>query len=48
VMQQTVPVLPGDTPESLASRVLAAEHQLYPAAIRRIAQNERTPEHHRS
>ncbi len=46
VLQQTVPVLPGDTPESLASRVLAAEHQLYPAAIGRIAQNERTPEHH--
>jgi phosphoribosylglycinamide formyltransferase-1 len=47
VMQQTVPVLPGDTPESLASRVLAAEHQIYPAAIGRIAQNERTPELHR-
>jgi phosphoribosylglycinamide formyltransferase 1 len=46
VLQQTVPVLPGDTPESLASRVLAAEHQLYPAAIGRIAQNESAPEHH--
>jgi phosphoribosylglycinamide formyltransferase-1 len=42
VMQQTVPVLPGDTPEALASRVLAVEHELYPAAIRRIAETERT------
>jgi phosphoribosylglycinamide formyltransferase-1 len=47
VLQQTVPVLSGDTAESLASRVLAAEHELYPAAIRRIAESERTPEHHR-
>ncbi|MCG3152447.1 MAG: Phosphoribosylglycinamide formyltransferase [bacterium] len=28
-----VPVLEGDTPESLAHRVLAAEHQLYPLVI---------------
>jgi len=42
VMQRTVPVLPGDTPETLASRVLAVEHELYPAAIRRIAENDRT------
>ena len=48
VLQQTVPVLPGDTPELLAARVLAAEHELYPAAIRRIALNERTPGHHRN
>ena len=48
VLQQTAPVLPGDTPESLAARVLVVEHQLYPAAIRRIAQNEGDPEHHRN
>jgi phosphoribosylglycinamide formyltransferase 1 len=47
VLQQTVPVLPGDTPESLAARVLAAEHELYPSAIRRIAQFEGGPDHHR-
>lgn len=29
-----VPVLPGDTPESLADRVKAAEHGLYPQALR--------------
>lgn len=27
--QRAVPVLPGDTPESLGARVLAAEHDLY-------------------
>lgn len=32
-----VPVLPGDTPETLAARVLAAEHRLYPAVLRRFA-----------
>jgi phosphoribosylglycinamide formyltransferase-1 len=46
VLQQTVPVLPGDTPASLAARVLAAEHQIYPAAIGRIAQSERAAEPH--
>jgi hypothetical protein len=27
-----VPVLPGDTPATLAARVLAVEHRLYPLA----------------
>jgi len=31
--QARVPVLPGDTAESLASRVLGVEHQLLPAAV---------------
>ena len=31
--QAVVPVLPGDTPERLAERVLSQEHLLYPAAI---------------
>lgn len=31
--QKRVPVLPDDTPASLAQRVLAAEHQLYPQAL---------------
>ena len=31
--QARVPVLPGDTPDILASRVLAVEHQLLPAAV---------------
>jgi phosphoribosylglycinamide formyltransferase-1 len=33
VMQATVPVLPDDTSETLAARILAEEHRLYPAAI---------------
>ena len=39
VLQKTVPVLPGDTPESLAARVLTLEHELYPEAISIIAKN---------
>lgn len=31
--QIQVAVLPGDTPETLAARVLVAEHQLYPRAL---------------
>ena len=43
VLQRTVPVLPGDTPASLATRVLETEHALYPEALRMIAR-ERIPE----
>ncbi len=32
-----VPVLPGDTPETLAARVLRAEHRLLPAVVRAAA-----------
>ena len=31
--QAAVPVLPGDSPDTLAERVLAQEHRLYPAAL---------------
>ncbi len=31
--QATVPVLPGDTEATLAARVLAREHEIYPAAL---------------
>jgi phosphoribosylglycinamide formyltransferase-1 len=34
VMQSVVPVLPGDTESSLAARVLATEHRIYPQAVR--------------
>jgi phosphoribosylglycinamide formyltransferase-1 len=34
ILQAAVPVVPGDTPETLAARVLAEEHQVYPRAIR--------------
>ncbi len=33
--QAVVPVLPGDTPDLLAARVLAEEHALYPAVLAR-------------
>lgn len=38
VMQAAVPVLPDDTAETLAARVLAQEHRIYPAALRLIAE----------
>ena len=38
-----VPVLPGDSAEVLAARVLVQEHCLYPAVLRRFAQGDRTP-----
>ena len=39
--QGRVPVLPGDTAETLGARVLAMEHRLYPAVLRRLAEGER-------
>ena len=38
VLQASVPVLAGDTEESLAARILGEEHRLYPAAIRLFAE----------
>jgi phosphoribosylglycinamide formyltransferase-1 len=37
--QAVVPVLPDDTPEALATRVLTQEHLIYPRAIARLLQN---------
>lgn len=37
--QAVVPVLPMDTPETLAARVLTQEHLIYPRAIARLLQN---------
>jgi len=36
VSQKSVPVLKGDTAETLAARILEVEHRLYPAAIGRV------------
>ena len=41
--QARVPIEPGDTPESLAARILPMEHQLYPAVLRRFAEGDRNP-----
>ena len=38
VAQRRVPVLAGDTPEELAARVLAVEHELYPAAVDHVCE----------
>jgi phosphoribosylglycinamide formyltransferase-1 len=34
VVQEAVPVLSSDTPETLAARILETEHRLYPRAVR--------------
>lgn len=41
ILQAEVPVLPGDTPETLASRVLAEEHRIYPLALAQVARSLR-------
>ncbi|MGI3167550.1 phosphoribosylglycinamide formyltransferase [Pseudooceanicola sp. C21-150M6] len=40
--QARVPILPGDTPETLAARVLTREHRLYPETLRRFASGDRS------
>jgi len=41
--QARVPVMPGDTADTLAARVLECEHILYPAVLRRFAAGDRRP-----
>ena len=36
IMQHHVPVVTGDTPETLAERVLRCEHRLYPEALEKL------------
>ena len=38
IVQAVVPVMPGDNPDTLAARVLGAEHRCYPLAVRLIAE----------
>ncbi len=40
VMQSVVPVLPGDDEHSLAARVLATEHVIYPLSVRWFVQGK--------
>jgi phosphoribosylglycinamide formyltransferase-1 len=40
ILQRTVPILPGDTEESLSERILVEEHAAYPEAIRRVLSGE--------
>ncbi len=41
--QATIAVHAGDTPDTLADRVLVQEHRLYPAVLRRFASGLRDP-----
>jgi phosphoribosylglycinamide formyltransferase-1 len=45
VAQERVQVAPADTPKILATRVLAVEHTLYPAALRLLAEGKVRLEH---
>jgi phosphoribosylglycinamide formyltransferase-1 len=38
IVQAAVPVLPGDDPDTLATRILEQEHRIYPLAVRLIAE----------
>ncbi len=48
LLQETVPVLSHDTPESLAARVLAVEHRIYPMALNAFAEGKVTIEGHKA
>jgi phosphoribosylglycinamide formyltransferase-1 len=39
ILQKTVPVLEGDTVDTLSARVIAQEHIAYPEAVRLIAES---------
>ena len=43
--QATIRIEANDTPETLAARLLAFEHRLYPAVLRRFAAGDKTPVH---
>jgi phosphoribosylglycinamide formyltransferase-1 len=43
--QAVVPVLPGDTEDSLARRVLRQEHVIYPAALAAFAATVKAGRH---
>jgi phosphoribosylglycinamide formyltransferase-1 len=40
IAQVPVPVLPGDTAESLAARILVEEHRIYPQALKLVAEGK--------
>ena len=42
ILQAEVPVLPGDTPDTLAARILVEEHRIYPEALALLATGEVT------
>ena len=40
ILQESVPVLPNDNEQTLAARVLAVEHRIYPAALKLLAEGK--------
>jgi phosphoribosylglycinamide formyltransferase-1 len=40
ILQAEVPVLPGDTPDTLSARVLVQEHRIYPEALAMLCRGE--------
>ncbi len=42
IVQDSVPVIEGDTEEALAARVLEVEHRIYPRALRLVAEGAAT------
>ena len=40
ILQAKVPVLPGDTVDTLSARVLVEEHRIYPEALRLVAEGK--------
>ncbi len=44
IIQAAVPVLDGDTPETLAARILEQEHRIYPRAVQLFAEGRLTVE----
>lgn len=40
ILHARVPVMAGDTPDTLAARVLVEEHRIYPEALRMLASGE--------
>jgi phosphoribosylglycinamide formyltransferase-1 len=43
IIQGRVPVLPDDTPDALAARVLETEHRIYPEAILKVVSGKARP-----
>jgi phosphoribosylglycinamide formyltransferase-1 len=40
ILQARVPILPGDTEDTLSARILVEEHRLYPQALAMVARGE--------
>lgn len=48
IAQAAVPVLPDDTADTLAARILAEEHKLYPASLKLVAEGKVRLQHRKA